>query len=133
MKAKLALAIAGLLIVPVMVPLPLVAHHSFAAVFDDTKPVKMQGTVTKVEWMNPHIWFYVDVKDDKGAVTKWQCEGGNPNTLVRQGWSKDTLKLGSTVDVEGWRARDGSNTCNARSVMANGKRLFAGTSNTTAQ
>jgi len=133
MKAKLALAIAGLLIVPVMIPLPLLAHHSFAAVFDENKPVKMQGTVTKVEWMNPHIWFYVDVKDDKGSVVKWQCEGGNPNTLVRQGWTRDTLKLGTAVDIEGWRARDGSNTCNARAVMTNGKKLFAGTSNTNAQ
>jgi hypothetical protein len=132
MKAKLALVVAGLLIVPVLVPLPLLAHHSFAAVFDEAKQVKMQGTVTKVEWMNPHVWFYVDVKDGSNT-TKWQCEGGNPNTLIRQGWSRDTLKLGTVIDIEGWRARDGSNTCNARVISVSGKRLFAGTSNPNAQ
>jgi hypothetical protein len=104
------------------------AHHSFAAVFDENKPVKLQGVVTKLEWMNPHIWFYLDVKDDKGAITKWQCEGGNPNTLLRQGWTRNTLQIGTTVDIEGWLARNGTNTCNARTVMANGKRLFAGSS-----
>lgn len=132
MKAKLALVIAGLLIVPVLIPLPLLAHHSFAAVFDDKKEVKLQGTVTKLEWMNPHIWVYVDVKNGNNTV-KWQCEGGNPNTLVRQGWTRESLKLGSVIDIEGWRARDGSNTCNARAVTANGKKLFAGTSNTATQ
>ena len=120
--------IAGLLLMAITIPIPLAAHHSFAAVFDDTKPVKLQGAVTKVEWMNPHVWFYLDVKDASGAVVKWQCEGGNPNTLLRQGWTRNTLQVGTAVDIEGWRARDGSNTCNARSVMANGKRLFAGSS-----
>ena len=132
MRAKLAWVISGLLLVPVMIPLPLLAHHSFAAVFYDKKPVTLQGTVTKLEWMNPHIWVYVDVKNGNNTV-KWQCEGGNPNTLVRQGWSRDTLKAGITVDIEGWLARDGSNTCNARSVSVAGKRLFAGTSNPSAQ
>lgn len=112
----------------VMLSGPLLAHHSFVAVFDSNSPVKLQGTVTKVEWMNPHIWFYLDVKEASGGVAKWQCEGGNPNTLLRQGWTRETLKLGMTVDVEGWRARNGTNTCNARSVVAEGKKLFAGSS-----
>ena len=118
----------GLLVALLMIPLPLRAHHSFSAVFDDKKEVKLAGTVTKVEWMNPHVWFYLDVKDDAGKLVKWECEGGNPNTLVRQGWSRDTLKVGTPVEIEGWRARDGTNTCNARAVSAGGKRLFAGSS-----
>jgi len=119
---------AALLISAVVTPSALLAHHSFTAVFDANKEVKLQGTVTKMEWMNPHIWFFLDVKDAKGGIVKWQCEGGNPNTLLRQGWTRDTLKIGAIVDVDGWRAKDGSNTCNARSVLANGKRLFAGSS-----
>jgi hypothetical protein len=126
MNAKTVLATAALL--TLLASLPLRAHHSFAAVFDENKQVKLQGTVTKVEWMNPHIWFYVDVKSSNGSVVKWQCEGGNPNTLLRQGWTRETLKVGTAVDIEGWQARDGTNTCNARTVLANGKRLFAGSS-----
>jgi hypothetical protein len=132
MTTKLVLAIAGLLTLSAMIPVSLLAHHSFAAEFDDTKPVKLQGTVTKVEWMNPHIWFYIDVKTS-GNTVNWQCEAGNPNSLVRQGWSRNTLKPGMTVELEGWRARDGGNTCNTRAVTTNGKRLFAGTSNPNAQ
>ena len=123
-----SLFIAILLSAALLLPALLQAHHSFAAVFDSNNPVKFQGAVTKVEWMNPHIWFYIDAKDSKGAVVKWQCEGGNPNTLLRQGWTRETLKVGTTVEVDGWRARDKTNTCNARSVTANGKQLFAGSS-----
>ena len=95
--------IAGLLILAMTIPVSLGAHHSFAAVFDDTKPVKLQGAVTKVEWMNPHVWFYLDVKDASGAVVKWQCEGGNPNTLLRQGWTRTRFRSGhrSTSTVGG--------------------------------
>ena len=112
----------------VMAPLPLIAHHSFAAVFDQDQTINLEGTVTEVEWMNPHIWFYLDVRSAEGNVTNWQCEGGNPNVLVRQGWSRDTLKPGDQVSVEGFRARDGSDTCNARVVVREGRRLFAGSS-----
>ena len=127
MRRNAILSVLGLMIL-LMMSYPLRAHHSFAAIFDDSKPVKLQGAVTKLEWMNPHVWFYIDVKGENGAVTKWQCEGGNPNTLLRQGWTRDTLKIGTLVDIEGWRARDGTNTCNARSIMVDGKRLFAGSS-----
>ena len=128
MTARLVCAMAGLSLAATVMPLHLQAHHSFSAVFDDQAPVKLQGTVTKLEWMNPHIWFYIDVKNERDGVAKWQCEGANPNTLLRQGWTRDSLKVGAMVDVEGWRARNGTNTCNARSVVVEGKRLFAASS-----
>lgn len=87
----------------------LAAHHSFAAEFDDTKPVSVTGTITRVEWTNPHIWYYVDVKNPDGTVTSWAFSGGAPGQLMRRGITKDLLKLGSTVVVEGFRAKDGSN------------------------
>ena len=125
MKAALAALIVGLLVAP----LPAVAHHAFAAEFDSNKTVTVKGTVGKVEWTNPHIWIYVDTKDESGTVTRWQCEGGSPNTLTRQGWSRDSLKPGQQVSIEGFRAKNGSNTCNSRVVTtADGKRLFAGSS-----
>ncbi|PYS30396.1 MAG: hypothetical protein DMG11_05305 [Acidobacteria bacterium] len=125
MKAALAALIVGLLVAP----LPAVAHHAFAAEFDSNKTVTVKGTVDKVEWTNPHIWIYVDTKEENGTVTRWQCEGGSPNTLTRQGWSRDSLKPGQQVSIEGFRAKNGSNTCNSRVVTtADGKRLFAGSS-----
>src|SRR5881394_4636480 len=98
--------------------MPVLAHHSFAAEFDSAKAVDFQGKVTKVEWMNPHIYFYVDVKDEaSGKVINYACEGGAPNGLYRNGWRKDSLKVGDTVSVDGSRAKDGSNTVNASSVI----------------
>jgi hypothetical protein len=105
------------------------AHHSFDAEYDRNKPITLKGKVTKMEWMNPHIWIYLDVTDEKGATSKWQVEGGAPNSLRRNGWSRDSVKEGEALTVEGSRAKDGSNTINARSVTnATGKRLFAGSS-----
>jgi Family of unknown function (DUF6152) len=95
---------------------PLVAHHSFAAEFDDTKPVKMTGVIKKVEWTNPHIWFYLDVKNPDGTVTTWGFSGGAPGQLMRRGIVKDQLKLGETVVVEGFRAKDGSNNASGGRV-----------------
>ena len=105
----------------------LLAHHSFSAEYDSTKPVALKGVVTKVEWANPHIWFYIAVKDQAGQVVQWQCEGGAPNSLVRQGWSRTSLKEGDEVDIQGFLAKDGTHTANARSVtLPGGKRVFAG-------
>src|SRR5436190_13229639 len=87
---------------------PLSAHHSFAAQFDGSKPVTLQGAVTKVEWRNPHIWVYLDVKNPDGSVTAWQCEGGAPNALTRQGWSKSSLETGEPLTIDGYLAKDGS-------------------------
>ena len=109
--------------------LPGSAHHSFAAEFDASKPVNLTGAVTKVEWMNPHTWFYIDVKDETGKVTNWAVEMGSPNGLMRAGWTRNSLKQGDSVTVSGSLAKDGSNLANARQVtLADGKRVFAASS-----
>ena len=108
------------------------AHHSFDAEFDRTKSVALTGVVTKVEWTNPHAWFYLDVKDESGKVTNWGFELGSPNSLMRSGWNRNSMKNGDVITVEASRAKDGSNNANARVVtLANtGQRLFAGSSQT---
>ena len=104
------------------------AHHSFAAEYDADKPVTLSGTVVKIDWTNPHIHFYVDVKDDKGAVTQWKFEGYPPNMLVRQGWKKDeTLKPGDVITVSGWRARAEPNLAASREVtFKDGRKMTSG-------
>jgi hypothetical protein len=120
-------AISGLCIALMLSAVAAFAHHSFAAEYDNNKPVKFSGKVTKVEWMNPHIYVYVDAKDDKGNTVNYAVEGGAPNGLYRQGWRKDTLKNGDPISIEGFLAKDGSNTVNARTwVLPDGKKVFAG-------
>jgi len=107
----------------------LLGHHSFAAQYDRTKPITLKGTVTKVEWMNPHIYFYVDVKSDSGGTVHWAVEGGAPSMLYRAGWRIDSLKAGDEVTVDGWLAKDGTNLANMRTAtLANGKTVFGASS-----
>jgi hypothetical protein len=104
---------------------PGTAHHAFVSVFDPDQPLNVLGTVTKVEWMNPHVWFYLDVEDDDGEVENWGFEMGSPNALVRRGWSHDSLKVGQIVNVVSVRARDGTLRGAVRSVtLESGERLF---------
>ena len=108
-----------------MVGQPILAHHSESAEFDQSNPVKVTGTISKVEWQNPHVWFYVDVKDETGKITTWGFSNSPPGSLMRRGITKDALKIGAVVNVEGSRARDGSNNASGRRVtFADGKNVF---------
>jgi len=107
--------------------LPMLAHHSFAAEYDASKPIEIKGKVTQVDWTNPHARFYVDVVDANGKVTNWNFELASPNVLKRNGWTRTSLKVGDEVTVSGARAKDGANMANARSVvLADGRKVFSG-------
>ena len=107
------------------------AHHSFAAEFDASKPITLKGTITKMEWVNPHSWVHIDVKEPDGKVVNWAIEFGAPNALLRRGWRKTDLPVGVEVTIEGYRAKDASPTGNARDVsLPDGRKLFAGSSGT---
>jgi hypothetical protein len=128
MRTRFAVIVAGLGLL--LSAGPALAHHAFAAEYDAKKPIKLTGTVTKLEWLNPHTWFYVDVKDDNGKVTNWGFEMGSPNGLLRAGWTRNSMSPGDVVTVEGSRAKDGSNNANVKVVTLakTGQQLFAASS-----
>jgi hypothetical protein len=129
MRTKLFVVIAGLGLV--LTAVPVWAHHAFASEFDAKKPIKVTGTVTKMEWVNPHAWMHIDVKKSDGSVEKWMIETGTPNTLLRRGLTKNSLLPGTEVVVDGYQSKDGSLRANGRDVtLPNGQTLFLGSSGT---
>ena len=126
MKPMILAAVVSLL---ALAAVPASAHHAFAAEFDAKKPVKLRGTVTKMEWINPHAWIHVDVKKTDGTVEEWMIETGTPNTLLRRGFTRESLKAGTEVVVDGYQSKDGSLRANGRDItLPNGKTLFLGSS-----
>jgi len=129
MRTKLFSVVAGAALLVAAAAVPVIAHHSFAAEFDAKRPVKMSGTVVKMEWINPHSWIHIDVKKADGKVERWMVEGGAPNALLRRGWNKNSLPEGTEIVVEGFQAKDGSNRANGRDItFPDGKKLFVGSS-----
>jgi hypothetical protein len=131
MDRRLTLAAIGLAVAWLLAAAPVRAHHSFAAEFDANQPVTIKGTVTGMDWVNPHSWIHIEVKNPDGTVTEWMIEGGTPNTLFRRGFTKDSLKAGTQIVVDGYRAKNGKNRANGRDlILPDGKRLFLGSSGT---
>ena len=128
MKTKLLIVLSA---AAALLLAPLLAHHSFAAEFDASKAVRLTGSLTKIEWTNPHSYFYLDVKDEHGNVQNWGCEGANPGALSRRGFKKGDIKLGDTLVVDGYRAKNGSTIANAKDItLPNGRKLFVGSAGT---
>ena len=129
MRQGFPIAIGGILVL--LATGQLAAHHAFSAEFDAKRPVKLRGVVTKMEWINPHSWIHIDVKDAKGQVVPWMVEGGAPNALLRRGFSKNSLKIGTEVYIEGFQSKDGSTRANGRDItLPDGTKLFVGSSGT---
>jgi hypothetical protein len=131
MTVKLAIAIAGIGLYLAGATVPLAAHHAFAAEFDANKPVEFTGVVTKMEWINPHVWIHLDVKKPDGSIEQWKFEAGTPNVLFRRGFTKTSLMPGTQVKVDGYQAKDGTHRANGRDLtFADGRKLFLGSSGT---
>jgi len=131
MRTQLCVAVAGLGFLAALTAKPVVAHHAFNAEFDAKRPVKFKGTVTRMVWVNPHAWIYVDVKKPDGSVEEWMVEAGTPNTLMRRGFTKQSLQSGTEITVDGYQSKDGSLRMNGRDVtLPNGQTLFLGSAGT---
>ena len=129
MSRHILAGVAGISLMLAAVPLR--AHHAFSSEFDADKPLKLEGTISKTEWINPHAWIHIDVKTPDGKTEEWMIEGGTPNTLMRRGISRDTLKVGTPIVVNGYQAKDGSNRVNGRDLTyPDGRKLFLGTTGT---
>jgi len=128
MRMKYLNVVAGAMLLSAAA-VPALAHHAFAAEFDANRPVKLEGVVTKMDWINPHSWIHIDVKADDGTVQKWMIEGGAPNALLRRGWNRNSLPAGTPIAVQGFQAKDGSFRANGRDItFADGSKLFVGSS-----
>ncbi|MGH9255110.1 MAG: DUF6152 family protein [Vicinamibacterales bacterium] len=131
MRTQLAVVVGGLSLLLAGTAAPVSAHHAFAAEFDSNKPVSFKATVTKVEWVNPHVWIHVEVKRPDGTAEPWAIEGGTPNVLFRRGFTKQSLTAGTEIAVDGYRAKDGTRRANGRDLtFADGRKLFLGSSGT---
>jgi hypothetical protein len=131
MRTKLCIAAAGLGLLVALTATPVVAHHAFNSEFDAKRPVKFKGTVTKMVWVNPHAWIYIEVKKADGSVEEWMVEAGTPNTLFRRGFTKQSLQIGTEITVDGYQSKDGSLRANGRDVtLPNGQTLFIGSTGT---
>ena len=131
MRMKLAALFGGVGLLLAAASVPVSAHHAFAAEFDANNPVNLKGTVTKVEWVNPHVWIHVSVKKPDGTAEPWAIEGGTPNVLFRRGFTKEALAIGTEIVIDGYRAKDGSRRANGRDLaLPDGRKLFLGSSGT---
>ena len=129
MRMQTLSAVAGALLVSAAAVPVVDAHHAFSAEFDANRPVRLEGVVTRMEWINPHSWIHIDVTDEDGTVESWMIEGGAPNALLRRGWNRDSLPAGTEIMVQGYQARDGSNRANGRDItFTDGTKLFVGSS-----
>jgi hypothetical protein len=128
MRTMISTVVTGLALM-LIASAPVAGHHSFAAEYDGNKPITLKGTVVKMEWINPHAWIHLDVKETNGTVTRWMIEGAAPNALIRRGWNRNSLQPGVEISVEGYLAKDGSKMANGREMtLPDGRRLFAGSS-----